>query len=106
MRLVGGQEVRCNNGDSEPGNDYTFLYGNTNVNHQSETSFLTCKGIRSAVTTVYKPVSIGVILLFSEDNFYEELECELDQFWMYQTKILFGHFNAEVEREVIFKLII
>jgi hypothetical protein len=38
-----------------------------------------------------------------KDSFYEELERVIDQFPMYDTKILLGEFNAKVGRENIFK---
>jgi exonuclease III len=41
-----------------------------------------------------------------KDSFYEELEQVFDQFPRYHMKILLGDFNAMVEREDIFKLII
>jgi hypothetical protein len=36
-------------------------------------------------------------------SFYEELECVLDKFPKYHTKILLGDFNSKVGREDIFK---
>ena len=39
----------------------------------------------------------------SNNSFYEELEEVSDHFPKYQTKILLGDFNANVEREYIFK---
>jgi len=33
FNLVAVQEVRWGNGDSEPADDYTFLWGNGNANH-------------------------------------------------------------------------
>jgi exonuclease III len=36
-------------------------------------------------------------------SFYEELECVFDQLPKYHMKILLGDFNAQVEREDIFK---
>jgi hypothetical protein len=38
-----------------------------------------------------------------KDSFYEELECVFDEFPKYYINILFGHFNAKVGREEIFK---
>jgi hypothetical protein len=40
------------------------------------------------------------------DSFYKELEGVFDQFSRYHMKILLGDFNAKVEREDIFKIII
>ena len=39
----------------------------------------------------------------SKDSFYEELEQVFDHLPKYHMKILFGDFNAKVERENIFK---
>jgi exonuclease III len=41
-----------------------------------------------------------------KDSFYKELEEVFDQFLRYHMKILTGDFNAKVEREDIFKLVI
>jgi hypothetical protein len=41
-----------------------------------------------------------------KDSFYEELEQVFDHFLRYHLKILLGDFNANVERENIFKPII
>jgi endonuclease/exonuclease/phosphatase family metal-dependent hydrolase len=41
-----------------------------------------------------------------KDSFYEEIEQVFDQFPRYHMNILMGDFNAKVEREDIFKLII
>jgi hypothetical protein len=39
----------------------------------------------------------------SKDNFYEELEQDIDRFLKYHMKILLVDFNAKVGRENIFK---
>jgi hypothetical protein len=38
-----------------------------------------------------------------KDGLYEEIGCDFDQFPRYDTKILWGDFNANVGRENIFK---
>jgi exonuclease III len=40
----------------------------------------------------------------SKDTFYDELQQMFDHFSKYHMKILFGDFNAKLEREDIFKL--
>jgi exonuclease III len=40
---------------------------------------------------------------YMKDSFYEELECILDKFPKYNTKILLGDLNVKVGREDIFK---
>jgi hypothetical protein len=40
------------------------------------------------------------------DSFYKKLVCAFNQFPKYHMKMLLGHFNAQVEREDIFKLTI
>jgi hypothetical protein len=51
----------------------------------------------------------GVIIVLNvhvKDSFYEELERVFDEFLKYHTKILLGDFNANVDKEDIFKLAI
>jgi len=43
------QEVRWDEGGSQPADDYTFLYGNGNANHHLATGFFIHNGITSAV---------------------------------------------------------
>jgi hypothetical protein len=38
-----------------------------------------------------------------KDSFYEELECVIDEFPQYHTKILLGDFSAKIGREDICK---
>jgi exonuclease III len=46
LDLLKVQEVRWDNGDSEPADNHTFFYGNRNANHHIETGFFVHKGIR------------------------------------------------------------
>jgi hypothetical protein len=49
---VGVQEVRWDNGGTEPAGDYTFFYGNGNADHHLGTGFFIHKRIISAVMRV------------------------------------------------------
>jgi hypothetical protein len=50
--LVAVQEVRYDNGGSEPADDYIFFYGNGNSNRHLGTGFFIHTGIISAVKMV------------------------------------------------------
>jgi hypothetical protein len=123
--LVGVQEVRWENGGTERPEDYTFLYGQGNGDHQLGTSFFVHKRILSAVRRVefisdmmsyviLRGCWFNIIVLNEhvpcedkgddvKDSFYEELGRVFDQFPRYDMKILLGDFNAKVGRENIFK---
>jgi len=49
---VAVQEVRRDNGGSEPTDDYAIFYGNENANHHLGTGFFVRKGIISAAERV------------------------------------------------------
>jgi hypothetical protein len=52
LYLVGVQEVRWDEGGTEPAGDYVFFYGNGNENHELGTGDLVHKGIISAIKSL------------------------------------------------------
>jgi hypothetical protein len=52
LDLMGAQEGQAGRGGTEPAGDYTFLYGNWNINRQLGTEFFVHKGIISLVKRV------------------------------------------------------
>jgi hypothetical protein len=52
LDLVAVQEVRWDNSNSEPADDYTFFYRNGNANHHIRTGIFIRKRIISGVTRV------------------------------------------------------
>jgi hypothetical protein len=127
LDLVGVQNVIWKKGGTEQAEDYTSFHGQENGDHQLGTGFFVHKRIVSAVRGVefisdrmsyiilrgrWSSVVFKVHAPFEDkwvdvkDSFYEEIGRVFDQFTMYDTKILFGDFNAKVSRENIFKLTI
>jgi exonuclease III len=128
LELLGVQEVRWEEGGTEQAEDYTFLYGEGNGDHQSGTGFFVPKRIILAVRRVeYISDRMTYIILRcclcsmivlhmqatcegkSDDvkaTFYEELGHVFDQFSGYDVKILLSDFNVKVGRENIFRLAI
>jgi hypothetical protein len=49
---VGVQEIRWDKGGTELASDYTFFYGNGNVDHHIGTGYIVHKGIISTVKRV------------------------------------------------------
>jgi hypothetical protein len=52
LDLVAVQDIRWDNGGSQPADDYTFLYGNWNAYHYLGTGFFVHKRIISTVKSV------------------------------------------------------
>jgi hypothetical protein len=122
---VGVQEVRWEDGGTEPAGENAFFYGKGNENHELGTGFIVHKRIISAVKRVEfvsdrmsciirkgRWCHIDVLnvhapaedkINYVKDSFYEELECFFDKFPKYHMKILLGVFNAKVGRERTFK---
>jgi hypothetical protein len=118
-------QVRWEKGGTVRAEDYTFFYGQGNEDHQLRRGFLLCKKIVSAVRRVeFISDRLSYIILRGcrcnitvlnlhapyedkgvdvKDSLYEELVSILDQFPRHDTKIVLGDFNAEVDRENIFK---
>jgi exonuclease III len=125
LGLAGVQEVRWENGGTEPVGEYTFFYGKRNENHELGTGFFVHKRIISAVKRVeFVSDRMSYIILrgrwchivvpnvhapkedktdIVKDSFYEELEHVFNKFPKYHMKILLGDFNAKVGRKDIFK---
>jgi hypothetical protein len=111
-------------GASQPEDDYKFFYGNGNADHHLGAGFFVHQGIRSAIKWA-KFVSDRMSYIThrdrwwdivlnahaptedksdnTKDNFYEELERVFNPFLKNRIKILLRNFNAEDEREDIFK---
>jgi exonuclease III len=128
LDLVGVQEVRWEDGGTEPAGEYTFFYGQGNENYELGTGFFVNKRTISAVKAVqFVSDRMSYIILRGrwchiivlnihaptedktddvKDSFCEELGCMFDKFPKYHMKILLGDFNAKVGREDIFKLTI
>jgi hypothetical protein len=56
-------EVRWNEDDGQPVDDYTFFYGNGNANHHFETDFFVHQGIRSAVKRQFVSCRMPYLIL-------------------------------------------
>jgi exonuclease III len=114
LDLVGVQEVRWEKGGTERAKDYTFYYGQGNVDNQLGARFFVHKRIVSAVRRVeFISDRMSYIILRGrwcniivlnvhapcedkgddeKDRFYEELGRVFDQFPTYSMKILLGDF--------------
>jgi hypothetical protein len=102
LDLVGVQEVRLDRGGTEPTDEYTFLCGKGNKNHELGTFSFVHKRLKSAVNKVeFVSDSMPYVILRGrwydffvlnvcaptgdkiddeKDSFYEELEHVLDKF--------------------------
>jgi exonuclease III len=125
LDLVGVQEVRWDKGSSEWAEDYTFIYGAGNEDHQLGTGLFVLKRIISAVRRVeFVSDRMSYIILRGrwcniivvnvhapcedrsddiKDSVCEELGRVFDQFPRYDMKILLDDFNAKVGRDDIYK---
>jgi hypothetical protein len=125
VRLSGCTGGQMGEGGTERAEDYTFLCGQGNGDHQLGTGFFVHKRIVSALRRVeFISDRMSYIILRGrwcnvivlnvhvpcedkgddvKDSFYEELGRVFDQFPRYDMKILLDDFNAKAGRENVFK---